>query len=213
MALPRAILSIPAITLAGAYMYSKCLHQSFQNQIYDQSVDTLGTETSSHCGELENLPNDLLDNLQKFRIIHDRDKKKLPSSQVFQGDNAEEVFTKLVRRNMAAFGKVPQSWMMQMMAKHTSNENLSSNRISLRSIVEKETCSAGSIASSNAVVSMLKLPSSLRLGLETWRGAWFLRYIEETTMLSLGQIRCSGQKRSQGQSCLSTELPFDSCMR
>lgn len=111
------ILSTTAVTLIGAYTYATYLRRSLQIQIRHQSIDAAGRRAASNQGELESLPGDLLDYPQNFRIVHDRDERRLSKISAIDRQDAGELFTKLVRRNMAAFSNLPQSWMMSMMAK------------------------------------------------------------------------------------------------
>lgn len=111
------LLATTGTTLAGAYLYATYLHRSLQNRIRYQHVDAGGRRTASEQGELESLPKDLLANAQDFHIVHDRDERRLSNASVMERDDIEELFTKLIRRNMSAFSNLPQSWMMSMMAK------------------------------------------------------------------------------------------------
>jgi hypothetical protein len=117
MAISRILLASGTITLASVYLYARYYHQSLASQVSHQAVDTTGRKRARENGELETLPTDLLENPQIFRIIHDRDEKTLDDAQIFDHNNVEELFTKLVRRNMTCFAKLPQSWMLSMMAK------------------------------------------------------------------------------------------------
>jgi hypothetical protein len=117
MSTTQILVSTGAVTLAGVFLYARYLHGSFRSQVQHRSMDATGRRAASKNGELETLPKELLDHPEDFRIIHDRDEKKLAHSEVFESGHAEELFTKLTRRNMAAFSNLPQSWMMSAMAK------------------------------------------------------------------------------------------------
>jgi hypothetical protein len=116
MVTKRILLVSGAVTVTSAYLYARYLHQALASQVHHQSIDAAGRKVAVERKELETLPKELLGSPQSFRIVHDRD-EKLANCEAFKDANAEELFTKLVRRNMAAFAKLPQSWMLSMIAK------------------------------------------------------------------------------------------------
>ena len=77
MTTTRVLLASGAVTLTSAYVYARYLHQSFASQVHHQSVDAANRMAAAEQNELETLPNELLESPQKFRIVHDRDEKRL----------------------------------------------------------------------------------------------------------------------------------------
>ena len=113
----QIVVSTGAVALTAVAVYARYLHRSFRSQVQHHSIDAVGRRAASEHGEIETLPRELLDHPENFRVIHDRDEKKLANPKVFECDHAEELFTKLTRHNMAAFSNLPQSWIMSTMAK------------------------------------------------------------------------------------------------
>lgn len=113
----RILATSGVITAASVVLYVRYLHQRYLSQVQHQAVDAAGRQAAYENNELETLPQELLDYPQMYRIVHDRDEKKLTGFHPLDHDNVEKLFTKLIRRNMTAFSHLPQSWMMSLLAK------------------------------------------------------------------------------------------------
>ena len=123
MGIRRILLGSGTITLASVYLYARYYHQSLASQINHQKLDTTGRKRAQEHGELETLPKELLESPENFRIVHDRAEKTLDDARLFEHETVEDLFTKLIRRNMSSFAKLPQSWMLSMMAKTPEQKN------------------------------------------------------------------------------------------
>lgn len=137
MAITRALFASGAIAVASAYLYGRYLHQSLASQVRHRNGSAVARIEADKSGQLESLPKELLDNPNRFRIVHDIDEKSIPDADLFNDSNMEQLFTKLVRRNMSAFANLPQSWMMRTMAR-TTEQRQSFQKAHLASIDYKE---------------------------------------------------------------------------
>lgn len=64
------------------------------------------------CGEIASLPKDVVENVNDYRVSHDKVVKHIPEVVVMMGDELESRFTELLRRNMQAFSYLPQGWLL-----------------------------------------------------------------------------------------------------
>lgn len=53
-----------------------------------------------------------MDSSHKYRVAHDKVVKHIPDLVVVMGDELEASFTKLLRRNMTSFSRMPQGWLL-----------------------------------------------------------------------------------------------------
>ena len=80
---------------------------------------------------LESLPFELLEKPQDFRIIHEKDEKAISTD--LNADQIGDLFTKLLRRNMSCFARMPQSWMLWLITK-TPEQRQSFSQSHIKSI-------------------------------------------------------------------------------
>lgn len=54
----------------------------------------------------------MVENAQSYRVAHDKVVKHIPGLAVTMGEELEKKFTKLLRRNMTSFSRMPQGWLL-----------------------------------------------------------------------------------------------------
>lgn len=121
----RFILTGSAIGITSIYLYARYLYRALRAQV-DHTIVTAEERKLAHAsGEIECLPIEMVNHPEQYRVIHVRDEKAGAVKVLLDGRQAEELFTKLLRRNMTLFSsRTPQCYILRLMAK-TSEQKAS----------------------------------------------------------------------------------------
>lgn len=117
----RPILTTTLLTttalLAAGILYLRHHHRTLRSQITTRAV------SASDRKHLSSLPQDLLDNADQYRILHEQDTIPLPSTvaaylQTLRTSTSQaQILTTLLRRNMHFFStRLPQAYLMRLLA-------------------------------------------------------------------------------------------------
>ncbi|KAJ5689962.1 hypothetical protein N7462_004354 [Penicillium macrosclerotiorum] len=111
----RLIITASAVITGGTAIYLYTVHERLSSRI----------QHKSHCGklsapspkplEIESIPEDIF--TDQYFALYDHSSKAVSRDSLPQNIAAEELFTKLVRRNMIAFTHFPQAWMIRLVSR------------------------------------------------------------------------------------------------
>ena len=114
----RLLLISSAISIAGLssiYLYAKYLHSTLTSQVTSVHV-TAGERAAYATNEIESIPVELLEKPEHYRVIHVKDTYLVDARIPLKDDEGHEIFTRLLRRNMSRFARMPQAWFLRLLA-------------------------------------------------------------------------------------------------
>lgn len=113
----RVLLVGTIVTVSASYLLARHWHSSLEYQISSTSVTANDRSRSHASGEIESLPNDIIEHPDQYRLVHEKDVIAVPISIPPNDNKASELFTKLLRRNMSCFTRFPQMWLLSLVVK------------------------------------------------------------------------------------------------
>lgn len=156
----RLLLASTAVGVATAYIHVRRYYHFLASQIRTTKIDDPSRKLAKESGQLDSLPNDLLDRPEDLRIVHERDEIELRKNDITSNARIEELFTRLLRRNMLCFSQLPQSYMLRLILK-TPEQRRSFSRSHIASLDFK-----GGDLVCGAYRVLVRSPLKVELGME-----------------------------------------------
>jgi hypothetical protein len=108
----RIFLAGTSASVAGVVLLPLLYHYSLGRQISHTRPNSSARQAALECGEVDSLPKDIIESPKAYRIAHDKVVKHIPDLVVMMSEELGTRFTKLLRRNMTSFSRMPQGWIL-----------------------------------------------------------------------------------------------------
>lgn len=132
--------SIAALAITSSYVYLRHLHGSLRAQVTNVEVSNRKRREAHTLQELECLPEDLLENPDNFRIIHESDEKDVRIAMPTGEVERQKLFTYLLRHNMSLFSRFPQCWILRLLVSPDKAHTFSKQYIESLDFKEGDVC-------------------------------------------------------------------------
>ncbi|KAF9884804.1 hypothetical protein FE257_001220 [Aspergillus nanangensis] len=121
----RTVSSILIVTSSTAITYFYLLHRTLQTRITHDSHH--GSLSPSLSTTIQSIPPPVF--TDDYFSIHDHASRHVPRSLLPNQPPPEELFTLLVRRNMTAFAKFPQAWILRLVVPAVARKTFGASHI------------------------------------------------------------------------------------
>ncbi|CAK4034438.1 uncharacterized protein RCC_00054 [Lecanosticta acicola] len=113
----RFLLAGGTLSVASAVLYPLVLHYALGRQVTLSHLNSGARAASVEVKEIESLPSDVIERSKRYRIYHDKIVKFLPNFTVALSNRNEDIFTRVLRRNMVNFSTTLQGYLLWFAAK------------------------------------------------------------------------------------------------
>jgi hypothetical protein len=111
----RFIFTASAVITGGSAVYFYLFHQRLSSRIQHKSHSGKLSAPSPKPIEIESVPDDIF--TDQYFALYDHSSKSVARDALPKNIPTEQLFTKLVRRNMVAFTRFPQTLMIRLMSR------------------------------------------------------------------------------------------------
>ncbi|KAJ5370568.1 uncharacterized protein N7496_006660 [Penicillium cataractarum] len=111
----RFIVTASAVITGGSAVYFYLFHQRLSSRIQHKSHSGKLSAPSPKPIEIESIPGDIF--TDQYFALYDHSSKSVARDALPKNVPTEQLFTKLVRRNMMAFTRFPQALMIRLVSR------------------------------------------------------------------------------------------------